>query len=298
MKLYTAKYDADRPSTKSVEVPLNSSFCVAVGVSYEGNEVNLKQNEVVLKNAAGNTIEASNTVADKYLVFDLSTNGEEGFDKYSVASTTDGMTVVEKSFKHVLTQEEADQNPYMVKCETLNGLTIAPPMGNTTGKSPIYTDQKPHGWPLLLLAIQGGTAIYAGKPTYMYGIDANGNIDYSKPIAFIQQSMSGWGKYFFELKVPNETHTNWIYGNEFTVPENGMYIYTTKPSAAQYHTGLHFDYTYTERIDRQFDLIVNKSDLGEIEGYGSNYIMENTITLAGTYNDDTTFNYTIPVIND
>lgn len=106
MKLYTTKYDADRPSTKSVEVPLNSNFCVAVGVSYEGNEVNLKQNEVVLKDAAGNTIEASNTVADKYLVFDLSTNGEEGFDKYSVESTTDGMTVKEMSYKFNLPAED------------------------------------------------------------------------------------------------------------------------------------------------------------------------------------------------
>lgn len=39
MKLYTAKYDANRPSTKSVEVPLNSSFGVAVGVKYNGEDV-------------------------------------------------------------------------------------------------------------------------------------------------------------------------------------------------------------------------------------------------------------------
>lgn len=124
MKLYTAKYDADRPSTKSVEVPLNSSFCVAVGVSYEGNEANLKQNEVVLKDSAGNTIEASNTVADKYLVFDLATNGEEGFDKYTVESTTDGMTVVEKSYKYYLTPTEISSAQQWFKCDTLNGVTI------------------------------------------------------------------------------------------------------------------------------------------------------------------------------
>lgn len=94
MKLYTAKYDADRPSTKSVEVPLNSSFGVAVGVKYNGEDVSLKQNEILLDG----TLSASDMIDDKYLVFKLSSDGEAGYDKYSVASTTDGMTVKELNF--------------------------------------------------------------------------------------------------------------------------------------------------------------------------------------------------------
>lgn len=129
----------------------------------------------------------------------------------------------------------------------------------------------------------------------MYGVKADGTLDDAKPIARVWRS-GGFGTYYYNLEVPNPSYTGWIKANEFTVPDNGMFIYSTGNILVK--TDAHYDYTYTERIDRQFDLIVNKSDLGEIEGYGTNYIMENTITLAGTYNDDTTFNYTIPVIND
>lgn len=186
MKLYTTKYDADRPSTKSVEVPLNSSFGVAVGVSYEGNEVNLKQNEVVLKDAAGNTIEASNTVADKYLVFDLTTNGEEGFDKYSVASTTDGMTVKELSYKFNIPAEDLEgTGPRIYLCDTLNGVTIKYPVGSETGKSPTFTDKYNIDWPLILIGkdTTAGKYTYAGIYTYMYGVGADGTPDYNKPVA-------------------------------------------------------------------------------------------------------------------
>lgn len=43
-------------------------------------------------------LSASDVIDDKYLVFRLSSDGEAGYDKYSVASTTDGMTVKELSF--------------------------------------------------------------------------------------------------------------------------------------------------------------------------------------------------------
>ena len=223
MKLYTAKFDADHQDLScTVTVPLDSSFGVAVGVKYQGKDVEIRKNEILLDGQG-----AIDVVDDKYAVFRLSSDGNAGVDSYEVKSVTDGMVVVEKSFKHVLTEEEAAQNPYMVKCETLNGLTIAPPMSDTKGKSPIYDDRKPHGWPLLLLAMKDGEAVYAGTPTYMYGVGADGNVDYSKPIAFIQTgSGAGFGKTRYELKVPNESYTNWVYGNEFTVPENGMFLYT------------------------------------------------------------------------
>lgn len=75
-----------------------------------------------------------------------------------------------------------------------------------------------------------------------------------------------------------------------------MFLYLT--GYLQYKTDAHFDYTYTERIDRQFDLIVNKSDLGEIEGYGDKYILDQTVTLSGTYADDTAFSFTVPVVEE
>lgn len=282
MKLYTAKYDADRPSTKSVEVPLNSNFCVAVGVSYEGNEANLKQNEVVLKDATGNTIEASNTVADKYLVFDLNTNGGEGFDKYTVESTTDGMTVKELNFK----------KDYTLTSGKVTITEDLPPewIGATLYVDPTFAANYDYSKnPFQVCCKKADNTERWGIITYF--LDANGNT-----LAYIANITSGFTDKAQQFWIPQPDNTI-LKTDTWTIPPECKKIYANVSVPSSYTTA-HIDYTYTERIDRQFDLIVNKSDLGEIEGYGDNYIMENTITLAGTYNDDTTFNYTIPVIND
>ena len=282
MKLYTAKYDANRPSTKSVEVPLNSNFCVAVGVSYEGNEVNLKQNEVVLKDAAGNSITASNTVADKYLVFDLNTSGEEGFDKYTVESTTDGMTVKELTFDPSISLTSGEGVINAELPEDWIGVQLycnpTPSANYDYSKNPFQVCCK-----------KADNTERWGLVTYF--LNAEGNA-----VAVINNQTSGFTDKYqqFWIANPDGTVTK---TDTWTITPDVKTVYVNISVPSSYVTAS-IDYTYTERIDRQFDLIVNKSDLGEIEGYGSNYIMENTITLAGTYNDDTTFNYTIPVIND
>lgn len=295
MKLYTAKYDADRPSTKSVEVPLNSSFGVAVGVKYNGEDVNLKQNEVLLDGE----LSASDVIDDKYLVFKLSSDGEAGYDKYSVASTTDGMTVVEKSYKYYLTPQEISSAQQAFKCDTLNGVTIQYPVGSTTGQSPVFSDKYNIDWPLILIGkdTSANKWTYAGVPTYIYGLGADGQPDYSKPIAQIGRSNQGFTNYYYTLKVPNAEYTNWIYANEFTVPENGMWLCKSVASY-QYPTESHYDYTYTERISRQFDLYVKKADKGKIEGYGDEYVFKNTVNLSGTYADDTEFSFEVPVVEE
>lgn len=54
----------------------------------------------------------------------------------------------------------------------------------------------------------------------------------------------------------------------------------------------------TADIIRTYELSEVAEDQGVIEGYEEKPLMKTSITLAGTNADDTTFNYTIPVIND
>jgi len=74
MKLYTAKFDADRQDLScTVTVPLDSSFGVAVGVKYQGKDVEIRKNEILLDGQS-----AIDLVDDKYAVFRLSSDGNVG----------------------------------------------------------------------------------------------------------------------------------------------------------------------------------------------------------------------------
>ena len=97
--------------------------------------------------------------------------------------------------------------------------------------------------------------------------------------------------------MPNAEYTNWVYANEFTVPENGMWLYKSSASY-MYPTESHYDYTYVERIKRQFQLYVKKADKGEIEGYGDEYVFKNTADLSGTYADGTDFSFNVPIVEE
>lgn len=293
MKIYTAEYDADRPSTKSVEVPLNSTFGVAVGVKYDGEDVKVRQNEILLDG-----LSADDALGDKYLVFRLSSDGEAGYDRYTVNTSTDGMTVVEKSYKYYLTPQEISSAQQWFKCDTLNGVTIKFPVGDTTGRSPVFSDKYNVDWPLILIGkdTSAGKWTYSGLNTYIYAVGEDGQPNTSRPVALIGRSNQGFANYYYTLQVPNAEYTNWVYANEFTVPENGMWLYKSSASY-MYPTESHYDYTYTERINRQFQLYVKKADKGEAEGYGENYVFKNTVNLSGTYADDTDFSYTLPTTN-
>lgn len=94
--------------------------------------------------------------------------------------------------------------------------------------------------------------------------------------------------------MPNAEYTNWVYANEFTVPENGMWLYKSSASY-MYPTESHYDYTYTERITRQFKLYVKKADKGEVEGYGDKYVFDETVSLSGEFEDGEAFGYKVPV---
>ena len=41
-------------------------------------------------------------------------------------------------------------------------------------------------------------------------------------------------------------------------------------------------------------MYIKKTDKGEIEGYGDDYVFKNTVTLSGTYADDSEFSYALP----
>lgn len=83
----------------------------------------------------------------------------------------------------------------------------------------------------------------------------------------------------------------------WTIPPECKGVYVNVSVAASYNTAS-MDYTYTERISRQFDLYVKKADKGEIEGYGDEYVFKNTVNLSGTYADDTDFSFEVPTVEE
>lgn len=182
MKLYTAEYDAERPSSKCVEAPLDSKFGVAVGVKYGGEDVKIRPGEILL-----NGVSADDALGDKYAVFELSSDGEPGYDAYDVATTTDGMTVVEKSYKYYLTPQEISSAQQWFKCDTLNGVTIKYPVGDTTGRSPLFSDKYNIDWPLILIGkdTSAGKWTYSGLNTYIYAVGEDGQPNTSRPVALI-----------------------------------------------------------------------------------------------------------------
>lgn len=78
MKLYTANYEATRPSTKAITVPLNSTFGVAVGVKYDGEDAEIKQDSLTLNGQPTDDVYAN------MAIFNLSSDGEAGMEKYTV----------------------------------------------------------------------------------------------------------------------------------------------------------------------------------------------------------------------
>lgn len=294
MELHTVKFDADRQDLScTVTVPLDSSFGIAVGVKYQGKDVHIRKNEILMDGQG-----AIDVVDDKYAVFRLSSDGNEGIEGHEVKSVTDGMTVKELSYKFNLPAEDLEgTGPRIYLCDTLNGVTIKYPVGSETGKSPTFTDKYNIDWPLILIG-KDTTAnkwTYAGIYTYMYGVGADGTPDYNKPVARVWRE-GGRNRYNYGLEVPNADYTNWVRANEFTVPDNGMFLYLT--GYLQYKTDAHFDYTYIERISCDFGLVVQEMDNGTMEGYGDDYIFKNTTNLSGTYTDGTDFSYTVPVVDN
>lgn len=81
MKIYTANYDADRPSTKAIEVPLNSNYAIGIGVTKDGTPIQLKQDNLSLNGLSADDVYAN------MVIFKLSSDGNEGREVYEVKGT-------------------------------------------------------------------------------------------------------------------------------------------------------------------------------------------------------------------
>ena len=278
MKLYTAEYDADRPSTKSVEVPLNSKFGVAVGVKYSGEDVKVRQNEILLDG-----LSASETLGDKYLVFKLSSDGEAGYDKYTVDTTTDGMTVKELNFK--------TEDYQLSSGKAVISVALPPEwIGVELYVDPTFSTNYDYSKnPFQACAKKADGTERWGQITYF--LNEAGNT-----LAAINNKTQGFMDKSQEFWIPNPdgsiTKTD-----TWTIPPECKTIYVGVSTASSYQTAS-IDYTYTERIKRQFQLYVKKADKGEIEGYGDDYVFKNTVNLSGTYEDDTDFSFDVPIVEE
>ena len=285
MRLYTAEYDANRPTTKQITVPTNSSFGVAVAVDYNGEPVKIKQREITLGG-----LSATDVYNDNYAIFKLSSDSNAGVESYTVASTTDGMTVKELSVHAEWNKSEAMPKPDIsADLSKWEGITITcdstpstnpdfPPFGVLFDKDP---------------ATLSGARYWA--PTYFM---VDGYAGGSGVYAMCQQNSKGFTDSYYEIWMNKPDGSGIITGlSSLTIPANCYArcgFGTSTVGASYIHAAMNG--TYNERISRKFELLVKKESNGEIDGYGDELIFKNTVELSGVNADDTSFDFVLPVV--
>ena len=278
MKLYTAEYDADRPSSKSVEVPLNSTFGVAVGVRWGGEPVRLSEGDVLVDG-----LSASDSLDGRWLVYKMETDGEPGLEAHEVRSSTDGLVVEDLSVYAEKTYEEAPSSAEFLSVDLapLAGKVFAKPANVAYSSEDVWSK-----WPFAVVFENGeGTKqLYASADVvdratggHLYRLQAKKS--FSNAVYSMQKASGG----------------SWTAVTEFEVPE-GSYLATSAgwPSTVR---KAYVGAQYVERAVRQFKLYVKKADKGEIEGYGE-VVSKAAVNLSGTYADDTEFSYDVPLVEE
>lgn len=291
MKIYTANYDADRPSTKALEVPLNSNYGVGVKVTHNGRTIPLTTPDISMDDEAPYEILNDNTA-----VFQMASPSSPSHEEHDIklGFNTD---IVWAEYK-----KEWEGNIVNVKEDIpqFNGATFyTPPQLVDSLEEALET-------PFAIRATKAdGTSPTTGYPMiYIYTHDLlypGFDPTWGTPVLQLQyKKIAGAsGKWNVGWHVPNETYTGWTRlaeGTPLTLPDNCyFYAYATMQGTV---VKTSIDTKWTERIQRQFDLHIDNEDKGEIEGYGDKYIIDQTATLSGTYADGSEFSFTVPVVEE
>lgn len=89
------------------------------------------------------------------------------------------------------------------------------------------------------------------------------------------------------------TSSSGVDSDRFVIPPN---CYCKLYGSATYGE-IHLTATYTKTMPLPvFTLFIDSKDNSTAEGYGDNYIIDQTATLSGTYADGSEFRYTVPVV--
>lgn len=290
MKLYTANFDADRPSTKALEVPLNSNYAVGVKVTYGGRTVPLTTPDISMDNEAPYEILDDNTA-----VFQMTSPSSPSHEEHDIKLGFDS-DIVWAEYHH-----EGEGNVVNVREDIpqFDGATFYAP------DKPMDSLQKAFATPFAVNAFKADdTSPTTGYPiVYIYTHDLlypAADPAWGSPVLSIAlRKTAGKQEFSMNWSVPNETYTEWTSippGTPVTFPKNCyIYAYSNMASSVVRTT---ISAQWTERIQRQFDLHIDNEDKGLFEGYGDKYIIDQTATLSGTYADGSDFSFTVPVVEE
>lgn len=289
MKLYTTNYDADRPSTKALEVPLNSNYGVGVKVTYGGRTIPLTTSNISMDDEAPYEI-----LNDDTAVFQMASPSSPSHEEHDIKLGFNS-DIVWAEFK-----TEGTGNSVNIREDVpqFDGATFYAPDVQPDIQSTFDT-------PFVVAAYkQDETSPTTGYPiVYVYSHDNLGpgyDPTWGTPVLYVQtKKVTGTQTFKSYWYIPNATYTGWVNiapGTAVTLPSN-CYIYATSNMAASV-VKYSMDTKWTERIQRQFDLHIDNEDKGLFEGYGDKYIIDQTATLSGTYADGSGFSFTVPVVEE
>ena len=288
MKIYTATYEATKPSPQAIDVPLNSDYGIAVGLTLNGNKIPLTENDVKLGELS------ANRTLDGMAVFDMNSDGVEGREAYKVSTKTDGIDVVDGS---AYAETPILPNPAMTTliCD-LSHLA-----GKEWEKPVITTDEEMLLAPFNLRVYnsEGEMQSTTGNPDiYIFIDDGDGTPDPDDAPYWKMKYRKTGSTYRVTWQKVNADHTGWENTDEpLVIPENA-YAQSTYTFAAVLDTGkIVFDIQHHQMLKRQFQLYVDKKDMGYAEE-GAVFPDYGSITLSGTYSDDTPFSFDVLTTED
>ena len=92
MNIYTANYDATKPTPRAITVPLNSNFGIGVGVCYNSKPVEITKDSLKLND------KSADDVLGNMAIFNMESDGNEGRESYNVEVEAPGLPSKELVF--------------------------------------------------------------------------------------------------------------------------------------------------------------------------------------------------------
>lgn len=290
MKLFKSEYDVAKPSVKRISVPTDTeAYAVGIKVLENGKDMHLPEDEVTMQ-CGGNVLSASGTF-----------NGYNVFNFSSESTETDNIAKVKVNAKaHYVDALSTLTSPgptstiiftQVPNISSLAGLTMTEPEQcysefkiYDTEDNLVSTLIEPSGMTQMFGSQEAGYYYFLTNPNHelRYVRQLGISVDYglwkvAQAAVLVPEKLD----YFTFPDAEELTSILAIRGNLTGVPAD------YKVKFRQYYTG--------KDLSADFDLYIDEynSSIGEIADQPK---FTKTIELSGVYADDTTFNYTIPVV--
>lgn len=294
MKIYMQNFDVAKPSVKRVSVPTNTeAYAIGVKGLENGKDMHLPEDEVTML-YGGEVLSADGTF-NGYNVFNFSSESTEtdNIAKVKVNSKAHYVDGLVTKTSPGPTSMIMWNNAEVPNLSSLAGLTMTEP----EQCHPVFYIYDTEDTLVSTLVEPGGmTQLFGSQEAgyYYFLTNSEHELKYVRQLG-LSVDYGLWKVAQADVLVPEKL-------DYFTFPdaEQLTSILAVRGSLKGVPTGYKVKYRmyYTGKdLSTDFDLYVDEynSTVGEISDQPK---FANTIQLSGTYSDDTTFNYTIPVIED